>query len=103
FAPDPDLDSYYLQDTVVRQMPRLLGQIGETQSSLEAPSANPNDEKARVLVLGAITRSTTYEIERNLTSAYRGNPDGQLRQTIESDVSEMLASVSSYLNAANQS
>jgi PAS domain S-box-containing protein len=98
-ALDPDLDSYYLQDTVVRQMPRLLGQIGETQSSLEAPSANPNDEKARVLALGAITRSTTDEIERNLTSAYRGNPDGQLRQTIESDVSEMLASV----NAVNQS
>jgi hypothetical protein len=30
-ALDPDLDSYYLQDTVVRQMPRLLGQIGETR------------------------------------------------------------------------
>ncbi len=27
-ALDPDLDSYYLQDTLVRQMPRLLGQIG---------------------------------------------------------------------------
>ena len=102
-ALDPDLDSYYLQDTVVRQMPRLLGQIGEIETSLEAPAANPNDEKARVLALGAITRSTTDEIERNLTSAYRGNPDGQLRQTIESDVSEMLATISSYLNAVNQS
>jgi hypothetical protein len=72
-ALDPDLDSYYLQDTVVRQMPRLLGQIGETQASLEAPAANPSDEKARVLALGAITRSATDEIERNLASAYRGN------------------------------
>ena len=35
-ALDPDLDSYYLQDTVVRQMPRLLGQIGEIETSLEA-------------------------------------------------------------------
>jgi PAS domain S-box-containing protein len=102
-ALDPDLDSYYLQDTVVRQMPRLLGQIGETQASLEAPAANPSDEKARVLALGAITRSTTDEIERNLASAYRGNANGQLRQTIESDVGEMLASISSYFNAVNQS
>jgi PAS domain S-box-containing protein len=76
-----------------------LARSARLESSLEAPAANPNDEKARVLALGAITRSTTDEIERNLTSAYRGNPDGQLRQTIESDVSEMLASV----NAVNQS
>src|SRR5215472_8219006 len=64
-ALDPDLDSYYLQDTVVRQIPRLLGQIGETQASLEGPKANPSDEKARVLALNAITRSATDEIERN--------------------------------------
>ncbi len=102
-ALDPDLDSYYLQDTVVRQIPRLLGQIGETQASLEGPKANPSDEKARVLALSAITRSTTDEIERNLASAYRGNANGQLRQTIEGDVSEMLASISSYFNAVNQS
>jgi hypothetical protein len=81
-ALDPDLDSYYLQDTVVRQMPRLLGQIGETQTSLGAPSGTSisSDNKARVLALDAMTRATTEEIERNLTSAYRGNADGQLRK-----------------------
>jgi HAMP domain-containing protein len=101
-ALDPDLDSYYLQDTVVRQMPRLLGEIGETEASLKTPATNSSDEKPRVVALGAIARSTADEIERNLTSAYRGNPDGQLRQTIEGDVTEMLASISSYLNAVNQ-
>jgi PAS domain S-box-containing protein len=102
-ALDPDLDSYYLQDTVVRQMPRLLGQIGETQASLQANAAIPSDEKARLLALNAITRSTTDEIERNLTSAYRGNADGQLRQTIEGNVTEMLSSITSYFRALNES
>ncbi len=104
-ALDPDLDTYYLQDTVVRQMPRLLGQIGETQTSLGAPSdaALLSDDKARLLALDAMTRSTTEEIERNLTSAYRGNADGQLRQKIEGDVTEMLSSITSYFRVLYES
>src|ERR1700687_3509424 len=69
-ALDPDLDSYYLQDTVVRQMPRLLGQIGEAQTLPGAPSDAPlsNEDKARLIALDAMTRSTAEEIERDLTS-----------------------------------
>jgi PAS domain S-box-containing protein len=96
-ALDPDLDTYYLQDTVVRQIPRLLGQIGETQVFLQASSEDSSsDVKARLLALDAMTRSTIEEIERNLASAYRGNADGQLRQTIEGDITEMLSSITSY-------
>ena len=104
-ALDPDLDSYYLQDTVVRQMPRLLGQIGETQTSLGAPSdaALSSDDKARLLALDAITRSTTEEIERNLAAAYRGNADGQLRQKIEAPMTDMLSSMPSYFRTLNES
>jgi PAS domain S-box-containing protein len=102
-ALDPDLDSYYLQDTVARQMPRLLGKIGEAQTSLGASPSIPSDEKAHLLALDAIARSTTEQIERNLTSAYRGNVDGQLRQTIEGDVTKMLSSINSYFLALNDS
>ena len=37
-ALDPDLDSYYLQDTLVRQMPRLLGEIGDISELIGARS-----------------------------------------------------------------
>ena len=90
-ALDPDLDSYYLQDTVVRQIPRLLGEIGDTQTLLGAHASIPADSKARVRALDAITRSTTEEIERDLTSAYRGNANGQLRQKIEGETTKMLS------------
>jgi PAS domain S-box-containing protein len=104
-ALDPDLDTYYLQDTVVRQMPRLLGQIGETQTLLRSPSdpSLASNDKARLLALEAMTRSTTEEIERNLASAYRGNTDGNLRQTIEGDVAKMLSSITAYFRAVNES
>jgi PAS domain S-box-containing protein len=100
-ALDPDLDSYYLQDTVVRQMPLLLGELGETQTSLAASASLSGDERARLLALGAMTQSTTDEIERNLTSASRGNADGQLRQAVEGDVTKMLSSIAAYFAALN--
>jgi PAS domain S-box-containing protein len=101
-ALDPDLDSYYLQDTVVRQMPRLLGEIGQTQAIAGARAEVPSD-KARLLALDAITQSTADEIERNLTSAYRGNANGQLRQTVESAFTQMRSGINSYVRAVNDS
>jgi PAS domain S-box-containing protein len=102
-ALDPDLDSYYLQDTVVRQMPRLLGEIGQTQAIGGARAEVPSDDKARLLALDAITQSTADEIERNLTSAYRGNANGQLRQTVESAFTQMRSGINSYVRAVNDS
>jgi PAS domain S-box-containing protein len=101
-ALDPDLDSYYLQDTIVRQLPLLLGQIGETEALLRTSpdGAVSADSKGRLLALEAMTRSTADEIERNLSSAYRGNVDGQLRQTIEGAVTRLLSSVTAYYRAA---
>jgi two-component system sensor histidine kinase/response regulator len=101
-ALDPDLDSYYLQDIVVRQIPRLLGEIGDTQTLLGEHASIPADSRARVRALDAITRSTTEEIERNLTSAYRGNADGQLRQKIEGETTKMLSSIAAYYRALNE-
>ena len=34
-ALDPDLDTYYVQDTVVSKLPFLLGQLGEARSLVE--------------------------------------------------------------------
>ncbi len=100
-ALDPDLDSYYLQDTVVRQMPRLLGEIGETQALVGGHDSLPDDAKARLPALDAITQSTADEIDRNLTSAYRGNPDGQLRQTVESAFTQMQSGIDAYFRSLN--
>ncbi|MGH6867053.1 MAG: response regulator [Methyloceanibacter sp.] len=102
-ALDPDLDSYYLQDTVVRQIPLLLGQIGEAQALLGLPpEARRDNDKVRLLALEAMGRTTT-EIKRNLASAYRGNGAGQLRQNIEGQTTEMLSSITSWARILNES
>ena len=73
-ALDPDLDTYYLQDIVVRQMPGLLGQIGNAQNLIRTPSQdvlNPDDDTS-VFALTTMGRSTIGEIGRNLSLRVSG-------------------------------
>ena len=104
-ALDPDLDSYYLQDTLVRQMPRLLAQLGVIHGLIGADSVQSlsSGGKTRLFASVAMTRSTAEEIARNLTSAYRGDADGTLRQRIEAPMAVMLSSVTAYLGALDDS
>jgi two-component system, sensor histidine kinase and response regulator len=102
-ALDPDLDSYYLQDTVVRQMPRLLDRLGDLRRlASSSASATAPDDKTRLLALTAMTRSTAEDIARNLTSAYRGNASQALRRSTEAPMAVMLSSVTAYLGGVER-
>ncbi|MGE3529665.1 MAG: HAMP domain-containing protein, partial [Methyloceanibacter sp.] len=103
-ALDPELDSYYLQDILVRQTPKLLSQLGDVWSlaNNSEPAATPGDE-TRLLTRAAIARSTAEELARSLTSAYRGNETGTLRQRNEAMMAVMLSSVTAYLGAVDES
>ncbi|MEZ5828934.1 MAG: hypothetical protein R3D30_08030 [Hyphomicrobiales bacterium] len=97
-ALDPDLDTYYLQDTLVRQIPGLLARLGELRSAATARSDN-----AGLVALTAMARATTEEIAKNSASAYRGNPSGGLRRSTEPLVAVMLSSVTAYLADVDES
>src|SRR5262249_25890525 len=72
---DPDLDTYYLQDTVVSRIPLLIGQLTELQSLLGRAAADaPSPERrARALLVDGLLRSTMDDIQKNLASAYSAN------------------------------
>ncbi len=103
-ALDPELDSYYLQDILVRQMPKLLGQLGDVWS-LESSSqlATTPDRQTRLLTRVAIAETTAQELARSLTSAYRGDVSGTLRRGTEATMAVMLSSVSAYLGSVDES
>src|SRR5262249_10001544 len=83
---DPDLDTYYLQDTVVTKIPILIGQLSELQSLLaraagaDAPSP---ERRARALMVDGLLRSTMDDIRKNLATAYSGNANGSLRRAVD--------------------
>ncbi|MGH6736804.1 MAG: response regulator [Methyloceanibacter sp.] len=103
-ALDPELDTYYLQDTLVRQMPGLLARLGELRSVASSyESATAPGDKARLFALTAMARSIAQEIAKNSASAYRGNPSGTLRRRTEPLMAVMLSSVTAYLADVEES
>ena len=99
-ALDPDLDSYYVQDIVVKKVPALLSQVGELQSLLTG-SPSGDDLHVRPLLLDGVMRSSIEEIERDAAAAYRRDTDAQLKQAIAAPISTMVSAVNSYLGTAN--
>ena len=68
-ALDPDLDSYYVQNIVVKKVPALLSEMGELQlpgSASLTGSPSSDDRRVRRLLLDGMIRSTIEEIERDL-------------------------------------
>ncbi len=99
---DPDLDTYYLQNIVASMLPSLLGQLGEAHALFhERPRAGAASEQNLRFVLDGVLRSTTDQIAEDLTSAYRGNPDGRMKREIDSSFATMTSSARAYLGALN--
>jgi signal transduction histidine kinase len=103
---DTDLDTYYLQNILVDQLPKLLRRVGELRMvTSEATSvANPSNEtNARVLVLDGLIESATGEIKSNLAGAYRGNADGSLKRTVDSTYAALFSSTDNFLGGLKAS
>ena len=104
-ALDPDLDSYYVQNIVVKRVPALLSEMGELQSlpgsaSLTG-SPSGDDRRVRRLLLDGMIRSTIEEIERDSAAACRGNANGQLKEAIAGPIGSMVSAANAYLGSAN--
>jgi signal transduction histidine kinase len=101
---DPDLDSYYVQNIIMKQLPSLLLQLGELQSLLqEAPHIDASgnaDVRARGMLLDGMVRASIETIELDSTSAAHGNHDHRLDQTLDKAIGSMRAAVAGYLETA---
>ena len=100
-ALDPDLDSYYVQKILVKELPSLLLQLGELQTLLNTKpeSAAGGDSRVRPLLLVGMIRSTLEEIERDSAAAYGGT--ARITQSLTGSTRSMIAAVDSYLQAAS--
>ena len=99
-ALDPDLNSYYVQKVLVKELPSLLLQLGELQTLLNTKpeSAAGGDSRVRPLLLAGMIRSTLEEIERDSAAAYGGT--ARITQSLTGSTRSMIAAVDSYLHAA---
>jgi signal transduction histidine kinase len=103
-ALDPDLDSYYLQYIVSRQLPDLLGRLVRLQSAFElrAVADEPvGSGRFEQPILASLVRSTADGVRNSVQAAYRGNADGRLKQAVDGVVAKLISSVDSYLAASS--
>ena len=103
-ALDPDLDSYYVQKVLVKELPSLLSQLGELQSLLNTKPelAAGDDFRVRPLLLAGMIRSTLEEIERDSAAAYGGTAPSVLTPSLTGSSRSMISAVDSYLETTSE-
>jgi signal transduction histidine kinase len=97
---DTDLDTYYLQNILVDQVPKVLGFVGELQlAQLEKNGSSlfPDDGKAHVPLLSGLIVSSANEIKDALTAAYRGNLDGNLKRSLDLTYASLFSAADAFL------
>ncbi|NJN16237.1 MAG: HAMP domain-containing protein [Oscillochloris sp.] len=94
---DPDLNSYYVMDTVVLRLPEAQARIAQAMLLNEdlVPRAELlTDRRTELIMTLSLLRSNAASLNRNLATAF-ANDDGDLR-------GELLAPLLDYRYAANQ-
>lgn len=99
-ALDPDLDTYHLQDLIVRKLPLFLHQLAEIRILPQepAPASPTREQEARLHILEGLLQSNASEVNSSLAAAYRGNPGGTLQPAVESAFATMMAGMNAYLD-----
>jgi len=97
---DTDLDTYYMQNILVDQLPRLISFVGKLQLVMRKAAGmttSSNESEAYILVLDGLIDSTEGEIKNDLAAAYRGNADESLKRAVDSTFATLFSATDDYV------
>jgi PAS domain S-box-containing protein len=100
---DPVLDSYYLMDAVINHLPTSLEKTAQARDFNTQPLAtdtNSAEEKAQLIILSSLLKSSTDELDRGMGVAFRRNPT--LKSKLEPYVQDTLNSTKEFLEIINK-
>ena len=96
---DPDLDSYYLMDSVLLKLPahqELLSQVQLLGEGVVRRGAITPDERARLIILGGLIQSNIDATNHGLGTAFRNNASG-VEPALRTPLYESTQATSSFL------
>ena len=99
---DPALDSFYVMDIVVVELPNLQdlsGQIRALAGGIANRHAITADERADVRTLAVSMRSRLDAIKRGTTVAFANTQDAALKSDLETPTQDALNKTEAYLKA----
>ncbi|MBC8076192.1 MAG: PAS domain S-box protein, partial [Chloroflexales bacterium] len=97
---DPDLDSYYLMDSVLLKLPAHQGLLAQVQllgEDVVRRKAITPDERARLIVLGGLIQSNIDATNRGLGIAFRNNRSDMIEPALRTPLYESTQASSSFL------
>jgi methyl-accepting chemotaxis protein len=103
---DPALDSYYLMDIVIIELPNvqdLSGQIRALAAGLARRPAITADERADLRVLAVATRARLEAIKRGTTVAFGNTQDAALQSDLDTATQDAVARTEAVLKSIDAS
>lgn len=96
---DPDLDTYYLMDTVVFQMPEnqnLTFEMHQTVAGITLAGPSPAEKEKLASLIGNI-ESSMAQIDRNVSVALANNTNGNMEPLIAGPFATYQSEMQAYL------
>ncbi|OKH36880.1 hypothetical protein NIES2119_15795 [[Phormidium ambiguum] IAM M-71] len=100
---DPALDSYYLMDTVVNQLPSAIANTAEAKDLGVAIAIRKNiteSERAKVLIIQSLIAPPLQEVRRGLQVS--ANTNRQIQPQISTNIRENFPNIQKLIDLLNQ-
>lgn len=102
---DPDLDTYYLMDASAVKLPemqKLLHRIMQTEAEIVFEKKVTNEKRALLISLTSLLDTHNNELVSNLERAFKNNPRGNLRNSLNISLRNLFVSVAEVNTYTNQ-
>ena len=108
---DPDLDSYYLMDSVLLKLPegqdllaqlRLMGEKTIDRGEVSPEELSP-EEKGRLIALVGLVEANNTATQKSILTAFRHNPAQTLQPVLESPAQASIQATTLLLSAIERS
>lgn len=102
---DPDLDSYYLMDSSLLQLPNsqdLIAQIIFLSEELANKKTLTPEEKGKLIVLTGLLQASINDVNKGLKVSFANNIDRNLKTDLNQDLEKYVSAGTTFLNFINQ-
>ncbi|HEY9695336.1 MAG TPA: PAS domain S-box protein [Oculatellaceae cyanobacterium] len=102
---DPDLDSYYLMDTILLKLPDTQDKLTKiaflNQDIIERHQVSL-EEKAEIIILSGLVASNQEAIAKGITIAFQHNLSQKLQPVLEKPLQQSADAITTFLENLNQ-
>lgn len=99
---DTEPGSYYLMDTILKNIPMTTEKIGQTRgigTGVIAKKSLTIEEKVDLIILSGMIKSSSEDTQKNIKNAFQTNP--VLKSQLEKLNQDYIVSINHYLNLLN--